>query len=565
MMLKRVVFFVAFLVFIQVTKAQSEDFGRYALVIGNATYKHVNSLDNSAQDARLIGETLRSLDFDVTVAIDLDKRALQEALLSFRQRVSLGSVVVVFFAGHGIQYDGENYLVPTDARFTDVADLPFVTLPVNQMLEQIKAMQASSSIVILDACRNNPLYSGNSAILNSRSATGSDTGLARQASTQVGSLIAFSTGPGEVALDGDKGNSPYSLALSKALTTPGLTIEQVFKKTRAEVVKVTNGHQIPWENSSLVSAVMLAEPAVPVQQRGRLFNVATPCDIAAAHPSDPERVGPAVEYANLDPQMAVPACEQAVRDFPENPRFKALLARALDKARRGSDAYLMNQAAMEQEYIAAWHNMGNLYAKGLGVEKDLSRALDLWLYAAERGHAEDQSNVGRAYLRGRGTEVDYDKARYWLERAAEQNWSAAINWLGIMALNGQGMPQDNVKSFEYFKRATNLGFRHAMVNLGNAYRDGIGTEQNYEAAVHFYTQAARLRTPSAYRVLAHMAENGLGREKSVYDAAFWYTLAARRGGGEDFEAMQRARSLLSAVELDELDLRLQDWDEHDFG
>ena len=198
--------------------------------------------------------------------------------------------------------------------------------------------------------------------------------------------------------------------------------------------------------------------------------VVTACDLLAGHPSDPERVGPGVLYENLDPQTAIPACQQAISEHPEQPRYKSLAARALEKAGRYDEAIALNQEAMQSGYLGAYHNLGNHYKKGAGVTQDLKKALELFEYAGERGEPEDQYNVGVLYIDGKGgIPADYVRAEEWLTKATEQNWAAADK-LGILTLQGLGQPKNEAKANEYFRQGAALGDASAMVNLADSSR-----------------------------------------------------------------------------------------------
>ncbi|MBO6508283.1 MAG: caspase family protein, partial [Roseibium sp.] len=407
---------------------------RYALVIGVANYNNVTQLKNPVEDAQLMARTLDEVGFEVSLALDTTVSQFQSEVDRFVANVPENSTVLVYFAGHGIQYAGENYLIAADANIESLSDLKGAGVSAQSLLKKLHDTNARSLVMVLDACRNNPLEEIETANMSRAidglkrdSAAPLDSGLARISGNRPGTLIAFSTAPGEVAFDGEGLNSPYTHALAASIRNKGMSIERVFKETRSTVVRNTSGHQVPWENSSLLeSLILLPNEGQAESER------ATECDLAAAHPADPDRVGPSVNYRSLDPQRAIPACEVAVTRYPQNPRFKALLARAYDRAGRGEDAYRMNELAMTEGYLAAWHNQGNLYAKGLGVPQDYAKAFEYFRYAAERGHPEDQHNLGVAYLKGRGVEVDFAAAREWFGRATDQNWAASINRLGLM-------------------------------------------------------------------------------------------------------------------------------------
>jgi TPR repeat protein len=540
---------------------------RHALVIGVANYTNVTPLKNSVQDAQLMAKTLESVGFNVKLALDTSISELNTEIDHFVLSVPKNSTVLVYFAGHGIQYAGENYLIAADAKINSLSDLQDAGVSAQTLLRQLYGTNARSLVMVLDACRNNPLEEIDNANMSRAidglkrdSAASLEKGLARISGNKSGTLIAFSTAPGEVAFDGDGQNSPYTHALATAIRKKGMSIERVFKETRSTVVRNTSGYQVPWENSSLLESLVL----LPNEGQSEIEK-ATECDLAAAHPADPDRVGPSVDYRSLDPQRAIPACEVAVTTYPHNPRFKTLLARAYDRAGRGEDAFRMNELAMTEGYLAAWHNQGNLYAKGLGVAQDYAKAFEYFLYAAERGHPEDQHNIGVAYLKGRGVPVDFEAARKWFGKATDQNWSASINRLGLMHQLGQGGATDELTAAFLFQRATNLGDRNAMVNLANAYRYGKGIEVNQARAVDFFERSALLGTRSAFMSLAIMYAKGEGVQKDDLTAAFWYTLASREGDEEALGALLKLKSALSEQQQKILKQKIEDWDHRQFG
>jgi len=528
---------------------------KIALVIGNKDYKSLPALKNSIADAELISGALRKVGFEVTRVVDADKTAMGRAMAAFRGQIQPDDIVLIYFAGHGVQANEENYLIPVDAAVKSADDLPWFAIAANEVVRQFESSQAGSLIFILDACRDNPFQTA------SRSIGGAPTrGLARIDSNKIGTLIAFSTSPGSVAQDGDGKNSPYTKALATALLEPGQSIESVFKRARAQVVKTTQGKQLPWENSSLVTDIVL-QP----QAGGKAIIEATPCDLAAAHPSDPERIGPSVDYANLDPNVAIPACEAAIKQSPSTMRFKTLLARALDKAGRGDEARALNEIAMKAGNLAGYHNMGNLYRKGLGVEKDVSKAFALYLHAAELGHMEDQGNVGYMYMQGQGVKQDYKQAMKWLAMAGDQNWAPALDKIGLLYLNGFGTKADVAKALDFFQRGANLGDRNAMVNLATLYMQGNGVKQDNTIARDIFTRAARLGAVAAYMNLGNIYNEGKGVKPDPMEAAFWYTLASREGREEALKQLQVILASLSEDERQQLTERLDDWTRQKFG
>jgi len=214
---------------------------RLALVIGNSGYKNA-PLANPVNDAKLMASTLESAGFDVIRILDADQKTMKRALMNFsRDLRKSGAVGLFFYAGHAVQVNNKNYLIPLGADIQDESELDMEAIDVNAFLATMARSSKASNIVVLDACRNNPFASTFESPLD---------GLAKVMAPR-GSFIAYSTAPGQVAYDGVSGNSPYTLALTRAMSKPDLTIEQVFKQTRRDVLAVTEEKQIPWENSSI--------------------------------------------------------------------------------------------------------------------------------------------------------------------------------------------------------------------------------------------------------------------------------------------------------------------------
>ena len=241
---------------------------RVALVVGVSAYTNVGPLTNPTKDARLIAPLLRQLGFETTLLLDPDRAALAAAVSDFSERVEGAAVALFYFAGHGMQIDGHNYLLPTDARVERRADLDFAVMDLQTVLKHMEAPNRVN-LVFLDACRDNPTLSRSlSAWAGARSAAGS-RGLAREDRASQGMLIAYATAPGEVAADGEGGNSPFTAALAKNLALPGVEVRQIMTRVRVEVMRATNQRQQPWDHSSLNQEFYFVPPAVSVPPLGQ--------------------------------------------------------------------------------------------------------------------------------------------------------------------------------------------------------------------------------------------------------------------------------------------------------
>ena len=213
---------------------------RVALVIGNSAYQTA-PLRNPANDARDMAAALRDLGFEVIEHIDADQRVMKRAIWSFGERLRQADVGLFYYAGHGVQIGGENYMIPVGARIEMEPDVEVEGVRVTRVMAEMDKANNGLNIVILDACRNNPF---------ARSFRSAERGLARM-NAPVGTIVAFATKPGDVAADGAGDNGVYTAELLQAMRTPGLKVEDVFKRTRAGVRRETDGRQIPWEETSL--------------------------------------------------------------------------------------------------------------------------------------------------------------------------------------------------------------------------------------------------------------------------------------------------------------------------
>ena len=213
---------------------------RVALVIGNSSYVNIPRLANPVSDARLMADTLRALGFTLVGGkeqLDLDKAGFDRVVQSFGAQLQGADVGLFYFAGHGVQVRGANYLVPVGANPVKEANVDFQMLDTNAVLRQMEGAGTRLNLVILDACRNNPF--------GGRGLRTSASGLATMQAPE-GTLISFATQPGNVALDGEGGNSPYTKALAQTLRRPGLGIFDAFNEVGLAVKRATGGTQQPW-------------------------------------------------------------------------------------------------------------------------------------------------------------------------------------------------------------------------------------------------------------------------------------------------------------------------------
>lgn len=243
---------------------------RVALVIGNSTYQAAGALRNPVNDARAMARALRERGFEVILRENTGKVTFERAVQEFGEKLTEGATALFFYAGHGFQVNGRNFLVPVDANITTEQSVRLQAVDADVVIDQMIAARSAVNMVILDACRNNPFE---------RRFRSTGGGLA-QINAPQGTLIAYATAPGRVAADGDGANGLYTEELLRAMAEPGLKVEDVFKQARIRVARRSNDQQIPWEASSLVGDFYFT-PGQPA---------AAPPTPAAAPAADPELV-----------------------------------------------------------------------------------------------------------------------------------------------------------------------------------------------------------------------------------------------------------------------------------
>ena len=222
---------------------------RVALVIGQSAYRAVPPLPNAGNDGKRMAELLTNAGFNVTAAPDLSQNDMRQTISDFAAKVAASgpdTVALVFYAGHGLQIDGENYLVPVDVDPKREADIPLQAVRLNDLMHTLGALPTRMRIFMLDACRNNPFPALNQTAGHGLAIVDTKAGAS-------GSFISYSTSPGSEAEDGTGADSPYTTALLSVAKEPNLPIEEAFKRVRVAVNQATEGRQIPWESSSLTT------------------------------------------------------------------------------------------------------------------------------------------------------------------------------------------------------------------------------------------------------------------------------------------------------------------------
>lgn len=300
---------------------------RVALVIGNAAYLNAPPLENPRNDAEDIAAALESVGFEVIKGFDLDRGGMDRTLRDFARALPGASVGLFFYAGHGLQVSGHNYMMPIDAELSTAGALDFEMVRMD-LVQRVMERETASNVIFIDACRNNPLARNLARALGTRSIE-VGRGLASVESGR-GTLISFSTQPGNVALDGTGRNSPFAKALLKHMHAPGEDLSGILIRVRNDVMTETAGKQVPWEHSALTSRIFFS--GGPRKAEPQIAKVTPPPTTIGRQPPQTSAPEPAaVRAAPFDGRWRLvrrsPNCAKKVQKFETGIRNGKLITR----------------------------------------------------------------------------------------------------------------------------------------------------------------------------------------------------------------------------------------------
>lgn len=569
------VFCVLWLNFAGAAKAET----RVALVIGNSDYKNIATLENPRNDALDISVALEGLGFDVTLEIDATQARFANLITAFGEKARSADVVLLYYAGHGFQVDGRNYVVPTDAAISKAADVTRETLQLDQLL---RAMERSDGVklVFLDACRDNPF---GVAIEDPRVGKG----LAR-VGTAANFLFSYATQPDNVAYDGTGRNSFFTEAMLHHIYTAGQDVAQMMIGVRRDVLAATGGKQIPWENSSLTRSFQFNISPETISEESMLYQIAVderdpdllnlyvdryPAGSHAAEAlafletgtqtraierrDEADRTQRLWELARRSRMR--PLLELYVSRYPDAPnrqeaeRLLSNIPRPEDAtagkicerlATHPRDATAENEGVplsrLQQNAVAAIQACSAaasrtpelphyvaLLARATAAAGDLERAIVLYRDAASRGDL--RAMVSLAQLNENGTAMKKDSARALAlyEQAAKGGSHDAMINLAITLLEGRTVAADPARAITLLKQASDEGSAKATFNLGVLAQDGMA--DGPEAALEYFERAARDGEVAGYRAAAILLDEGRGISRNPSKAATMLL----RGAAED--------------------------------
>ena len=519
---------------------------RVALVIGNSAYRNTVPLPNPRNDATDVAKMLKSAGFEVVAGVDLDKRGMDDAFRRFADAAAGADAALFFYGGHGFQFQGTNYLVPVDARLAGGADVGAQMARVDDILADLQRA-SGVRILMLDACRDNPLADQLLAQANHARAVTITRGLARIKQT-AGTVIAYSTQPGAVAADGEGRNSPFAAAFIQQVGKPGVEIGPLFRHVAADVYKATNERQLPEVTFSLLGDFyFVGQPAVappPVAPASSATQVAalalsTPaaraaaegCDRLAASAEDIDRPSgmPGVALNRIQPRLAVDACRAALMLAPDHRRLQFQLSRALSVAGENAEARKWLVKSVAAGSVAAMSDLAVMLETGEGGPADLPRAVALFDQAAASGNVPAMRNVAIEFENGIGRPADAAQAAQWYRKAADTGDPQAMGFLAVLHLQGTGVPKDASQARAWIDRLVTTEHTATMLRVGYVLLGLTGAVKDYATARKLFQRAAELGDGDGNVMLGNMAGGGIGEPRDFAKAADYYERAAAIG------------------------------------
>lgn len=514
---------------------------RIALVIGNSNYTSMGVLNNAVNDAQDMAQVLRSLGFDVISGVNLNKRQMNEKVSLFDKKLSQGNkeetIGLFYYAGHGLEVEGDNYLVPIDAYMEYQEDAKFEGTPLNRITSRMKYSKNRMNIVILDACRDNPLPKRDRALTNG--------GWGAISEVASGMFIAYGTSPGRKAADGSSNgrNGLFTKHLLTNIKTKGKTLEQVFKATRVGVLNDSNGKQVTWQNNATTGDFYFASNSTSILSTFPL--IATKAQIKQFN-DNAQQAFDAKDHGNAFYWFQ----KAADQNSPYAQTYLGYLYNnGLGVQQDYHKAFEWYKKAADQEHPTGIFNLATFYEGGLGVSKDMNIAIKLYKKAALLGQKNaikqlETKGISYANLKplvkatadgikqfNKKAKSAYDAQNYneafkGFLKSAHQGNAYAQYFLGYLYSVGKGTEQNHSTSITWYKKAADQNNRDAQFNLALKYYNGNGTLKNYQQASFWFLQSAKQGYPEAMNFLGYMYDQGLGLDKNYKESYKWFEKAA---------------------------------------
>ncbi len=504
---------------------------RIALVIGNGNYQELDILPNAINDARDVSDRLKQLGFDVATLYDGDIYDMLTTVDSFFTVAQSYQVALIYFAGHGIRYEGKDYLLSVDRKGLGIKD----ECSLEYLIAESEKWKSSGKVMIfvIDACRNRAGFA--------------NAGDNRAIEAKKGTAILQSTSSGEVAMDADagSGNSPFASAFINKIGQTGDDLEEEFLDIRREVKRKTSDRQVP--RTSLGG--------------GYDFHFCKGCN---THSSQSKTQSTPIPTQNNNPstnkETTTSNTTQIETSTAEHSSEYYHRGNEEYKKKNYTEAVKWYRLAAEQGHAKAQYKLGECHAKGLGVLQSHTEAIKWFRLAAQQGNDNAQTILGFYYEQGEYISQSQTEAIKWYQLAAnqgnkiaqyllgvyydqKQSWTDAIKWykqsanqgyanaqnnLGTCYKEGKGVTKSESEAIKWYKLAADQGYAEAQYNLGEYYYHSSGIS-HYSKAANWYKLAAEQGHAKAQCALAFCYSSAKGVKASYSEAAKWFRLAAEQG------------------------------------
>ena len=487
---------------------------KLALVIGNQSYK-AGPLRNPINDARAMSQMLQfKLGFKVVELHDADLSEMGKHLGQFIDKVKDGGTALVYFAGHGAQFEEKNYLFPINLEADYAEDLPYVALPLQRILDRLNRKNKNgANIILLDACRNNPLMSKNRSYMR---------GLA-EVKLHPNSYIAYATLANGVASDNpDSSNGLFTQALLKHMSTEGASLDTMIRQVRNDVQKASGGRQTPY--------------GVNLLKKEFCFNG---CPTSHSKESKQDQFSqtiaqlePLAQQGNINAQARLGDLYVDIRkssyDIDKGIFWYSKAAKQGNGHIQGYAqhqlARIYNPTATEGKYPGIEHNAElSFYWALKSAQQDISSSQSFADEISQEITLSSQIAVSDMYANGTGTHKDIKKSLMWLKKSAAGGFAEAQFWLGAQYEMGKlGVEKDFKQAFKWYQRAAKQDFRLAQFSLGALLGEGgNGLKVDHKLSSYWFEYAARNGVVWAQRRLGGNYCEGRGVTKSLQKCATW--------------------------------------------
>jgi uncharacterized protein len=522
---------------------------RVALIVGNSHYQNAPALPSTSNDATDIAQSFERLGFAATRLIDASYEDFRHAIRKFNELTPNADIAVIYFGGHGLEVNGENWLLPVDADLRTDLDVANDAIGLKVLMQSV-GRASDLGMVILDASRSNVMAA---RVQRTGDTRGITRGLGRVDPAQ-NVLVAYASKEGTTTEDKGGRNSPYATALLKYLEQPGLDVNFMFRKVRDDVLAQTSNRQLPSVYGSL--------PHRPIYLKQRSITIVPVDDGNPAMPSDEavwmtikDSTDKALFLEFLDkfpssmhareagtrlqtldanivvasrqtaaPAGGVDACDHLAASPLDHGRSQDVAGVELSKIPVIEAAHACDEAMRRAPGEARFPYQA---ARVALARADYATARALYEKAGMLGSPQAMYSLGLLYKEGKIGPADYTEARHWFMKAVAMNYAVAMAELADLYEKGLGGPKNAGEAFKLYRAAATAGDQVSMTKVGNFYEAGAGIRKDYVQAANWYRKAAERGDAAAMKQLGGLYESGRGVRKSAAEAKLWKAKAAK--------------------------------------